>query len=118
MQQPSKNIHKIFQGPCRVYPGGLSVTRAFGDIEAKDPAPRYGGNPDITIAEPEIKEFEIEGEYDFLVMGSDGVFSKLSNERVCKIVWETFKKQYISRDYALNALAGQAAINVMKGAAY
>lgn len=43
------------QGPLRVFPGRLSVSRTFGDIEAK--RPRYGGNPNVIICEPEIIKF-------------------------------------------------------------
>jgi protein phosphatase 2C family protein 2/3 len=35
-----------------VLPGRLSVTRAFGDIEAK--LEKFGGNSGVVIAEPEI----------------------------------------------------------------
>jgi protein phosphatase PTC2/3 len=44
-------------GPLRIIPGRLSVSRAFGDFEAKFPS--LGGNPNVLIAEPEIKSFEI-----------------------------------------------------------
>lgn len=40
-------------GPVRVNPGRLSVSRTFGDVEAKHP--RFGGNPKVVVAEPEIK---------------------------------------------------------------
>ena len=40
-------------GPVRVNPGRLSVSRTFGDIEAK--FEKFGGNPKVVIAEPEIK---------------------------------------------------------------
>jgi protein phosphatase 2C family protein 2/3 len=44
-------------GPFRVLPGRLSVSRTFGDIEAKKV--KYGGNPRVIIAEPEIKAFKV-----------------------------------------------------------
>ena len=34
---------QLVLGPHRVYPGRLSVSRTFGDIEAK--RVKYGGNP-------------------------------------------------------------------------
>jgi protein phosphatase 2C family protein 2/3 len=40
-------------GPVRVNPGRLSVSRTFGDIEAK--LARFGGNPKVVVADPEIK---------------------------------------------------------------
>ena len=39
-------------GPHRVLPGRLSVSRTFGDIEAKNP--KYGGKDGVVIAQPEI----------------------------------------------------------------
>jgi len=38
--------------PYRLYPGGLSVSRSFGDASAK--LREYGGNPKVLIAEPDI----------------------------------------------------------------
>lgn len=72
-------------GPYRVFPGRLSVSRSFGDIEAKLPA--YGGNKHVLIAEPEIKAFKIHANYDFIVVASDGIFDKMSNREVVQQVW-------------------------------
>ena len=72
-------------GPFRILPGRLSVSRAFGDIEAKHSS--LGGNPGVLIATPEIKSFEINPQYDFLVMGSDGIYEKQSNEEIIKTIW-------------------------------
>lgn len=65
-------------GPHRVFPGRLSVSRTLGDIEAKDP--RYGGNPNCVVATPDIKCFKIKSNYDFIILGCDGVFEKLDNK--------------------------------------
>jgi protein phosphatase 2C family protein 2/3 len=40
-------------GPLRVLPGRLSVSRTFGDAEAK--ISKFGGNPKVVISDPEIK---------------------------------------------------------------
>jgi len=64
-------------GPFRVEPGRLSVSRTIGDIEAKDP--RYGGISDVVIATPEIRSFKIQDNYDFIVLGCDGIFEKIEN---------------------------------------
>lgn len=61
----------------RVLPGRLSVSRTFGDAEAK--ITRYGGNPNVVIADPEIKSFKITKDHDFIVLGCDGIFDKMSN---------------------------------------
>ena len=44
-------------GPLRVLPGRLSVSRTFGDAEAKIPS--LGGNLQVVIATPEISTFKI-----------------------------------------------------------
>lgn len=44
-----KNGNTIY-GPFRIEPGKLSVSRSFGDIEAKKP--EFGGNPKVLIAKP------------------------------------------------------------------
>lgn len=41
----------------RVLPGRLSVSRTFGDAEAKIPS--LGGNLKVVIATPEISTFKI-----------------------------------------------------------
>jgi protein phosphatase 2C family protein 2/3 len=45
------------QGPLRVFPGRLSVSKTFGDIEAK--RPKYGGNPNVIVCDPDIKFFKV-----------------------------------------------------------
>ena len=64
--QREENPNVIY-GPYRVFPGRLSVSRTFGDIEAK--REKYGGNPNVVIATPEIKEFEINEKMDFIILG-------------------------------------------------
>lgn len=86
-------------------PGRLSVSRTFGDIEAKKP--KYGGNPRVIVAEPDIKAFKIQPSYDFVLLAckfnsivrldiGDGVFDKLQNKDVVDIAWDAAKKSYKS----------------------
>lgn len=42
--------NQVILGPPRILPGKLSVSRCFGDIEAKKE--RYGGNEKVLIADP------------------------------------------------------------------
>lgn len=79
-------------GPHRVFPGRLSVSRTIGDIEAKDP--RYGGNPMCVIPTPDIKCFKIRNNYDFIVLGCDGVFEKLDNKAVINASWDAAMCDY------------------------
>jgi protein phosphatase 2C family protein 2/3 len=83
-------------GPLRVVPGKLSVSRAFGDIEAKHPD--LGGNPNVIIALPEIKYFDISPNNDFIVIGCDGLFEKMKNKEIIDYIWkhtETIKPKDI-----------------------
>jgi serine/threonine protein phosphatase PrpC len=62
-----------------VFPGRLSVSRAFGDIEAKKE--KYGGKDGVVIAIPEIKLININYEKDdFIILGCDGIFDYLSTK--------------------------------------
>ena len=64
----------------RVFPGGLAISRSFGDARSK--LYDLNGNPNTIICEPEINEFKITNEHDFIVIGSDGIFDKLENEKI------------------------------------
>jgi protein phosphatase 2C family protein 2/3 len=79
------------QGPSRILPGRLSVSRSFGDIEAK--CIEFGGNPNVLLSVPEIKTFKIHPEYDFILLASDGIFDKLSNREAVTKVTEKLKEQ-------------------------
>jgi protein phosphatase 2C family protein 2/3 len=65
------------------------VSRTFGDAEAK--LSKHGGNPNVVISTPEIKAFRITKEHDFIIMGCDGIFDKLSNKEAVQCVWNSVK---------------------------
>lgn len=76
----------MLYGPYRVLPGRLSVSRTFGDIEAK--MEKYGGKEGVVIAKPEISQFTInEQQHDFIVLGCDGIFEKLNSINVIDSAW-------------------------------
>ena len=70
-------------------PGRLSVSRTFGDIEAK--IEKKGGNKNVVVAIPDIKSFRIADDYDFIVLCSDGIFDKISNKEAIECVWNSVK---------------------------
>lgn len=47
----------VTQGPVRVIPGRLSVSKTFGDCHAK--MEKYNGNPNVIIVDPEIHHVKI-----------------------------------------------------------
>ena len=70
-------------GPFRVEPGGLSVSRAIGDIKAKDK--HYGGNHNCLISNANIKEICHNHLDEFIVLACDGIFDVLSNHDIAQI---------------------------------
>ena len=59
--------NQILTGPSRVFPGRLSVSRSFGDSEAK--TVKFGGNPNVITADPEVQVIKLTEEHDFIVLG-------------------------------------------------
>ena len=104
---------EMIVGPHRVLPGRLSVCRTFGDAEAK--LSKYGGNPDVVIATPEIKSFKIADNHDFIVMGSDGIFDKLTNKETVQCVWNSVKTD---RTCKIHQQCGIAVDTVLKNSLF
>lgn len=76
------------------------MSRTFGDIEAK--REKFGGNPNVVIAVPDIKEFTIDDKMDFLLLGCDGIFDKISNAEVIKQSFIAAKKNFTQRDQPIH----------------
>lgn len=57
-------------------PGKLNVTRTIGDLNAKDE--KFGGLPNVIICDPEIKQFNIKYNYDFIFLGC----------KILNIIWK------------------------------
>lgn len=109
-----KNGRDLVFGPWRINPGGLSVSRTFGDKESKDT--RYGGAEGIVVPDPEVFDFDLDGA-DFVILGSDGVFDRLTNTQIVQTVWETIayhknKSEDINQEFVL----GECVNNVLKRA--
>ena len=47
---------------------------------------RYGGNKNCIIVEPEIFVTTIDDALDFILIGSDGIFDRISTEDTAQIV--------------------------------
>lgn len=97
-------------GVYRINPGRLSVSRAFGDIQAKEE--RYGGNHKVLIATPDIRIFRITESFDFIILACDGVYDKLSNKEVVTSAWNGLQAKYESP----HGQMGQAADSVLRAA--
>lgn len=95
----------VLVGPYRVFPGGLSVSRAFGDVEAK--LKRFGGIHNSLIAIPQINEFKISDETDFIFLGCDGIYDVLSNQEILDSIWMT-----TTNDVRKDNISSQSALGV------
>ena len=81
--------------PPRIYPGGLLVTRAFGDFHAK--VPEYGGKEGVILHSFEkIFEIDLDENTEQIVLGTDGVFDAISGETLRikeKIMFQNIKER-------------------------
>lgn len=98
-------------GPWRVLPGRLSVSRTFGDVEAK--VERFGGMKGVVVAIPDITLIDLTDEYNFIVLGCDGIFDVMSNEEILECVNIVLKER---TDYEINQLCGEVANMIIKSA--
>lgn len=77
--EDSDDDENPFVGPYRVFPGRLSVCRTFGDAEAKIAS--LGGINDCVTCQPELmSEPNASQTYDYIIIGSDGIYDKLKND--------------------------------------
>jgi len=55
--------------------------------------PKFEGNPNVVIAEPDITAFKIRNNYDFIFIACDGIFDKLNNKDVIHLIWQSIQTQ-------------------------
>lgn len=48
------------------------------------------------IADPDIKAFRVSNSHDFIVMGSDGIFDKISNKETVECMWNSLRDERAS----------------------
>ena len=88
----AKLIGKKIIGPFRVSPGGLSVSRTIGDVEAK--LEKYGGNSNVVISTPDIFIYDLnKDDIDFFILGCDGIFDQLSSDEVINCAWMIYNNK-------------------------
>lgn len=54
---------------------------------------KYGGNPKCIVAEPEIFSVPTSSDLDYILIGSDGIFDRISTEETCAIVMNEARAQ-------------------------
>ena len=104
---------KVILGPYRVNPGRLSVSRTLVDAEAK--IPKFGGNPNVIISEPDIYIFELEiDDVDFFILGCDGIYDQLTSKEVLDCAWMVFNNLSDEKNNHLNINCGYAVDMILK----
>lgn len=119
----SQSLIPIYQKihlPWRVLPGRLSVSRTFGDIQAK--VEKFGGKNGVIIPSPDITEFDLDENFDFMVIGCDGIFDVISNEQIFDI-WKIVLngqryKDFESGEIDYNILCGDFADAIIKSSLF
>ena len=91
----------------------MSVSRTFGDIESKDE--RFGGKKGVVVALPDISEFDLNDEYNFIVIGCDGIFDVLSNGEIIECIKIVLKINK-NKNKKINELCGDFASMIIKSA--
>lgn len=69
----------------RIYPGDISLTRAFGHFDAKSEA--TGGNSKVVLSQPDIRHFRLTHEHDCILIGSSGTFRAMTNKEAIHNLW-------------------------------
>lgn len=72
--------------------GNLNLSRALGDLKYKTNKSLKQEDHPVT-ANPEIKEFDLDGDEDFIIMGCDGIWETKSNEEMVEYIYERLKKK-------------------------
>ena len=66
----------------------------------------------MLISKPSVYKFEIEDESDFIVMGCDGIYDKLSNLEIFDVIWKFKQKGFVRNDiHELSGLVTDAVID-------
>jgi len=85
IQDLNTGIHRVARkkGEHRLF---LSTSRAFGDLELKEPRP-------LVIAEPEVVVHTLEPEDWAVVLACDGVWGVMTDQNVADAVWQVMAFQ-------------------------
>ena len=70
--------------------GNLNLTRALGDLKHKQKADLKPEEQPIT-ANPDVYEYEMPADLDFVFMGCDGVWERKSNEEMVEWIYAKLK---------------------------
>ena len=72
--------------------GNLNLSRSLGDMEYKQNT-KLGPEDQMITANPDIVCENLTPDVDFIILACDGVWDCLTNQEICDIVSERFKKE-------------------------
>jgi len=49
------------------------------------------------VCEPEIISFKIKDNFDFFLIGCDGIFERMDNKQITDVVWDRINEQTTNR---------------------
>ena len=75
-------------GPPRIYPGGIAVSRGFGDINLKMPNKGVVPSDKLVICEPEVIQTNITSQDEFIIIASDGFWDAVSSQEAVDMTME------------------------------
>ncbi|KAH0574545.1 Serine/threonine-protein phosphatase 2C [Spironucleus salmonicida] len=107
--QPFSTISEnviLQQGPKRIYPGGLSVSRGIGDINFKnlEYLESLGCSSQLVSCYPEISQIKISKNDHFIVIGCDGLWDVFTSQEVIQIVYVLICLLFSTSNYAKSLL--------------
>ena len=92
-------------GKAKILPGKLSITRSFGYENLKNE--KFGGKEGVIIEKPDIEEIKInDKEFDYLILGSNGIFQKLTSVQSIKCIQNLIDEQNNLDIGSIHQLAG------------
>lgn len=82
---------RLPQQPLRIFPSHLSLSRALGDMDIKRLYPK------LIISDPEVHQLDLEQDnFDFIILGTDGVFDYLPVHQLQSIVYQELESRAFS----------------------
>ena len=91
-------------------PSHLNVSRTLGDVSSK--LIDLGGRPGVILGTPEIYTLHVDRTNNFIFLGSDGIFDRVSNELILEIA----RKDGENNETSVHERAARLCENVIKEA--
>jgi protein phosphatase 1L len=102
---------KLDHGILKVSPGDIVKTRSVGDIKLKSNhfIDKVEG---LVISNPDFVCIEQNKNFDFIIIGSSGLYEKLTNTRIATIIYETS----LNFEFSFDKLLENIIANIIKEA--